>query len=66
VTLRGSSGTQAASTEPETEPFPDGADVHEQLAPTSPLVARLRVSAKDQYSVRAVVVIDGLKIAGSK
>ena len=24
--------------------FPDGADVHEQLAPTSPLVARLRVS----------------------
>lgn len=28
--------------------------------------ARLRVSAKDQYSVRAVVIVDGLKVAGSK
>ena len=26
--------------------FPDGADVHEQLAPTNPLVARLRVPAE--------------------
>ena len=28
--------------------------------------ARLRVSAKDQYNVRIVVIVDGLKVAGSK
>lgn len=32
MTLRGSSGTQAASTEPETEPFPDGADLRRWTA----------------------------------
>lgn len=32
MTLRGSSGTQAASSEPETEPFPDGADLRRWTA----------------------------------